>query len=626
LSSDYNHAPLTEAADSGDELLFIAPPWPLFNRPSIQIGALKSFLRQRFLDLRITCFHPYLDLASTLGYSAYHHISQSSWAAEAVFAQLLFDSDDLDGRKKSSLRRERLFTSSLKARAVKKTPDFFDICSMAKVSTDRFLASLDLSVSGLIGLTACLNQLTGALYLAKRIRQMMPDLPIVIGGSSVSGGSGYWLLDSFPFLDFVIDGEGELPMAALLEFLAGIRHELPEQVISRRSGQPEKRGESKKLQVPDLNHLPPPDYQDYFKELKNLSSPPTLSVVLPVEASRGCWWGKCTFCNLNIQWSGYRSKKWQRTVKEIAYLSRRYQVLDFAFMDNSLPPKDAVRIFRGLAELGLDLRFFCELRAVHHRDDYREFARGGLQDLQVGIEALSTSLLSRLNKGVTAIENLAALRHAAEHGIEIGANLITRFPGTTSAEVQETRQNLRYAWPFAPLRPVEFWLGRLCPVFQEPDRFGIRAIYPHRNYGALFPSDLLNNINSMIFQYQGDRNRQKGLWHELEKEIREMAEKRSGFRAASLLTYRDGGEFMVIEQVLPDGKTLKHRLSGISREIYIKGMDLVTEDALLSKFSELTRERMDRFLQDLMAKGLLFREGGKILSLATMDYRCYPDC
>ena len=71
-------------------------------------------------------------------------------------------------------------------------------------------------------------------------------------------------------------------------------------------------------QMTELSDLSPPDYDDYFELLQSFSPEKTFFPTLPMEMSRGCWWhrplkdGKstgCAFCNLNLQWEGYRAKK-----------------------------------------------------------------------------------------------------------------------------------------------------------------------------------------------------------------------------------------------------------------------------------------------------------------------------
>ena len=56
----------------------------------------------------------------------------------------------------------------------------------------------------------------------------------------------------------------------------------------------------------DISKLPVPNFDEYFTySLNDDYYPP----IITVESSRGCFWGKCSFCNLNSQWkNSYREK------------------------------------------------------------------------------------------------------------------------------------------------------------------------------------------------------------------------------------------------------------------------------------------------------------------------------
>ncbi|MBU1404001.1 MAG: hypothetical protein KKE82_07305 [Proteobacteria bacterium] len=68
----------------------IAMPWALFNRPSVQLGALKGYLAQVEPDVQVRCLHPYLGLAKSLGLDLYREVSQDVWLCEGLYAGLLF--------------------------------------------------------------------------------------------------------------------------------------------------------------------------------------------------------------------------------------------------------------------------------------------------------------------------------------------------------------------------------------------------------------------------------------------------------------------------------------------------------------------------------------------------------
>ncbi len=68
----------------------VSTPWPLYSRPSIQLGTLKAYLRAQFPNLKVHALHVYLKVAESIGYKLYGAISERTWLAESVYAALLF--------------------------------------------------------------------------------------------------------------------------------------------------------------------------------------------------------------------------------------------------------------------------------------------------------------------------------------------------------------------------------------------------------------------------------------------------------------------------------------------------------------------------------------------------------
>ncbi len=603
------------------ELLLIAPPWQLFNRPSIQLGTLKAFMRTRVPGLEVSTFHPYLSFAHSLGFRVYHAISQSSWASEAVGAALLHpENRDACGEifcKALSGRRGEVFSSPRDAM-------FDSTCLLFREHVTEFVNGLGLENVGLAGLTACLNQFSAALFIASLLKDKSSEIPVVAGGTSCSGTIAPSILKSYSYLDYIISGEGELPLLALWNYLypdAGMEaEELPPAVFYR--GRPESRSAASdpRCQLQALDKLPVPDFDDYFRELNLLPPAARFYPVLPVEASRGCWWGRCNFCNLNLQWRGYRAKSVPQTASEIESLSLRYRCIDFAFMDNVLPRHEAVGLFREIGVHGRDYRFFAELRAVHSRDEYGAMASGGLSTLQVGIEALSDSLLKRLGKGSSVIANIAAMRHAFEAGVELDGNLIIHFPGSTDPEVVETLKILDFVWPFRPLKTVSFWLGHGSPAEKKREELGILRISSHHWWRRMFFAGKVMPA-SLILSYAGDRKQQYRRWRSVENKVADRGRKREEYGLEKvLLGLRDAREFICIQQVLPDGTRRIHRLNGLSREIYLYCLDVRTVQEVLEMAGHgITPEQLEKFVQGQVNQRLMFSDGRRVLSLAVRD-------
>jgi len=619
-------------------VVLLSTPWPIFSRPSIQLGTLKSYLKSQFSDLEVITYHFYLKVAESIGYKLYQAISERTWLAETVYAALLYP-ERLESIKK-------LFIKEARGKSLLSDVDFKDMTKRVAKVTDEFIDNVNWSHFGLAGFSICLCQLASSLYFVHRIKLKFSDLPIVVGGAMFTGSSAKNLLKMFPEIDFVIIGEGEVPLRQLVRNLKDSQKIadtplIPGIVTAKDINKKNRVGFS---QIKDLEDLPIPDYDDYFNLLKSFRPDKTFFPTLPAEISRGCWWkgasiegemnsgeremnsgngdknSGCAFCNLNLQWEGYRSKNAKQIAAEIDHLTSKYKNLSIAFMDNLIPLKASKDIFTRLGELKKDLRIFCEIRAVTPKRVLEDMKSAGVREVQIGIEALSTRLLKKLNKGTTAIQNLEIMKNCEDLGIVNTSNLILHFPGSNIEDVKETMQNLEFAMFFSPMRFVHFWLGLESPVWQNPQYFRIKAVFNHPNYATLFPPEIHRQMTFMIQAYRGDRGYQRKLWQPVKRKVREWKKEYDEFHIgpvhSPILSYRDGKDFLIIRQRRLSADPLTHRLEGMSREIYLFCGHHRSLKRILNRFPKLTEDKVIPFLKMMVDKKLMFEEKNQYLSLA----------
>ncbi len=600
----------------------ISMPWALFNRPSIQLGALKAYLDSRSTDLSVATSHPYLEVASLLSPDLYHWISRNPWVSEALYAPLVFP--------EQAAPAEVLAMKYVKKAApeIRSSFHYNNLTECLDNQLTNWVKRYNWSQYAIIGFSVCFHQLFASLAAARAIKKKHPQALIVFGGSSCGSDAGKSLLDAFHFIDYVIGGEGESGLLALCAFISGLHATaLPENILSRKTGRQDAPQRPKKIhagQLSSLDDLPVPDYNNYFSEQKKWFAQTPFIPVLPIEFSRGCWWNKCSFCNLNLQWCGYRSKEAAKVMHEVKTLSARHTCLDFTFVDNMLPPKEALDFFEMSGEHHADFNFFAEIRSLKGpkplADIFSIYHRGGLSTIQVGIESLSSSLLQKMHKGVSVIENIATMRGAQENSLVLKGNLILQFPGSSQAEVDETLKNLDYIFPYRPLATATFFLGHDSPIHRDPQKYGIRAIVNHANNGRLFPESILKKINLLVKDYRGDRIKQRKIWKPVLQKVKKWQQyhekrKQEVFQKP-LLYYRDGGDFLLISQELPEGKILHHRLKGTSRQLYLFCTHIRTDTDLFKKFPDIPPQKILSFLDDLKMKRVLFVENNKYLALA----------
>ena len=602
-------------------------PWPMFKRPSIQLGGLKSFLGRRLKNTRVEAAHAYLNVAHAIGYDVYQAISKRTWLAESVYAALLYP-DRVDSI-------ERFFRNQASRNQVLRTVEFKVLLRKTKAATHAAIQQLDWSDMGLVGFSVCLCQLSSSLYAARHIKKIAPHIITLLGGSTVSNSLGQNYLDVFADIDLIVNGEGELPLLHLLEHLEihgniETAHTI-DGVVTRMSSHNSARSFS---QLRNLEGLATPDYDDYFKTLDTFSPEQRFFATLPVESSRGCWWkgetlekkqSGCAFCNLNLQWDGYRKRDPARVVHDIDVLTERHQTLSVAFMDNVLPADSTDTLYAKLGRLDKELQMFSEIRASTSLKTLSKMRSAGMTHVQVGIEALSSRLLKKMNKGTTTIQNMEIMKHCEALGLHNSSNLMLHFPGSDEADVAETLKNMTFVMPFRPLRPVYFWLGLGSQVWRYPKRFHIQSLSNHPHYSRLFPEEVTKNATFSIQSYRGDLLRQRRLWKPVEKEIRAWKRFYSGLHgqpsSGPILLYQDGGTFLIIRQRRLGNDAIQHRLTGTSREIYLFCNTTRSLRRIMSRFPQLPEDKLMDFLQLMTGKGLMFEEQGRFLSLAVSAKR-----
>ena len=362
----------------------------------------------------------------------------------------------------------------------------------AEAFVERCYQSVDWSQFRLVGFTSSFQQTMASLALARRIKLSHPDIFIVIGGANCQDEMGAELHRQYPFLDAVCQGEGDRALPELVRRvfagapLAGIPGMVVradgETIVPRASTDP----------VTDMDSLPVPDFDEFFERHAALGFASRHPPAVVFETSRGCWWGAkhhCTFCGLNGVTMAYRAKSQQRAFDELEYLVRRHGTRDVANADNILEMRYFEDFVPRLAASGLDLLIYYETKSNLKPRHWAALGRAGIRKVQAGIEALDTNLLKLMRKGVTALQNVAALKLAAEAGVYVEWLALCGFPGETGASYDATAalvpRILHLQPPAAMLRARA---DRFSPFFHEPERFGV-TLAPMPAYRHLFPND-----------------------------------------------------------------------------------------------------------------------------------------
>lgn len=277
------------------------------------------------------------------------------------------------------------------------------------------------------------------------------------------------LFDDF---DGVIVGEAETALLALAEALAGQRaaESVPSLLCPRWGLLRPVRGQE------DLRALAAADFSLVDGSLYPFPTP-----VVDLRLSRGCPWGKCTFCAIAMHQEGYRSRPTAAAVSEIQAAQRQLGARFFRFRDDLLTPRQLRELATELGALPASRRARFSARARFEpgftRELLQQAADAGLQELWLGLESAVPRVRDLMKKGVAQPVIERILLDAADAGIRVRALCMLGYPGESAAEIRQTFAFLARVQPLlASVSMTPFFLMRRAPMGQAPSAFGLTEL------------------------------------------------------------------------------------------------------------------------------------------------------
>ena len=255
-------------------------------------------------------------------------------------------------------------------------------------------------------------------------KQVNPDILTVAGGQHFTA-MAQESLETYPELDVIVRGEGELTLTELVRN-AGDRSSFPgilgmsfrhEGGISHNPPRP---------LIEDLNDLPYPGYhfveddvhKYHFAAMGGRDAPYAL-----VEGARGCL-HRCTFCTQWPHWQGTRRLKTpERIADEMEHCYQRYDSRFIWLTDDDFGPGERSSLLADellRRDMGDDLMWFAQLRCddvVKNREALLKMRRSGLRWVMMGVESPRESTLRNYKKGIAAEDSRQAVRLLKENDI-----------------------------------------------------------------------------------------------------------------------------------------------------------------------------------------------------------------
>ena len=600
------------------EVLFAVLPFADVNCSAIGVSLLQAAARASNIDSRVEYFN--LDLAERIGLGVYNAIANfirsDTLVGEWFFADLVFgDSLPPESAYLSKVLWDHVPNPGLRSEileARRERAQFIEEC-VQRIRSHQ---------PRIVGFTTTFHQTCACLAVARRLKEFAVPPLVIFGGANCEGEMGLQMVRSFPWIDFVSTGEADLTFHPFAKHFLETRH------FSSRPGIL-KCGDELSFPpcVQNMDELPIPDYANYFERVESSLLKSQLTPAGPVETSRGCWWGAknhCTFCGLNGETMAFRSKSPNRAFQEFVAISERYGVNRLFCVDNILDVGYIKTLFPRLAESGIKLDLFYEVKSNLRYDQLAAMHAGGVRMIQPGIESFSNQVLRLMKKGCTALHNIQLLRWCKESGVEVGWNLLAGFPGESAAEYERQAELIPLLTHLPP--PVvcgAVRLDRFSPFYMHADEFGMRRIRPSLAYYYAFPlgrRELLKLAYFFDFDYDDGRNPYEYLAPvHAEVECWQAIGQPSDRVRLDAFHHQAG---FVIEDTRPVAEVGQHQLTGLAAQVYSRCDSIQSLASLIRSLSPTADEsQLRQALSEMVAARLMIEMDEQYLSLAVMRNR-----
>ncbi len=340
---------------------------------------------------------------------------------------------------------------------------------------EKKLGDRDFSGYSVIGISICdLSQVVPGLTLAKMLKERC-GAHITLGGNYI-----YKIrndLKNIPeffglFCDSLGIGDGEISLASLLEAVEGKREMSEAYSLIYKNGDGEIVAtaaapllDMDKIEFPCFDGY---DFSKYF----------SADIVMPVQLSKGCYWGKCTFCDFYTGQQCYDTKSVSRAVDEVEFLIEKYGFRHFAFVDEAVPPAYYNRFALELIKRNVKINFysFARLEKGFTSEVLKNLYDAGACFFAWGYEAHSPRIMKLLNKGVDVDYRLELLRNAKAVGLWNHCTFLLSYPTETPEETEATKEIIRNRELINSCTPSNFALKKNAILHDMADEMGIKNI------------------------------------------------------------------------------------------------------------------------------------------------------
>ncbi len=333
----------------------------------------------------------------------------------------------------------------------------------------------------------------GNLYSAFRCGQFIkanfPEIKISMGGGFPNTELRS-LKDTrvFEFLDFITLDDGELPVELLCEAVCQTEQVEPEfkRTFLLENNEVVYKNNTTKHDYKQ-SEVGTPDYSDLLLD-KYIS---VIEIANPMHSlwsdgrwnkltmAHGCYWGKCTFCDISLDYIKiYEPIAAKTLVDRMEEMIAQTGETGFHFVDEAAPPALMREVALEILNRKLVVTWWTNIRFEKSftQDLCLLLKASGCIAVSGGLEVASDRLLKLIDKGVTVEQVAKVTHHFTEAGIMVHAYLMYGYPTQTIQETVDSLEMVRQLFELGVIQSGfwhQFAMTAHSPVGLHPEEFGV---------------------------------------------------------------------------------------------------------------------------------------------------------
>ncbi len=331
----------------------------------------------------------------------------------------------------------------------------------------------------------------GNLYSSFRCAQFIktnfPNIKIAMGGGFPNTELRE-LKDErvFEFFDFISLDDGELPLQLIIENEQLTIDKEYKRTFLMENGKVTYKNNTIR---PDYkqSEVGTPDYSDllldrYISVIEIANPMHSLwsdGIWNKLTMAHGCYWGKCTFCDISLDYIKlYEPIAAKTLVDRMEEMIAQTGENGFHFVDEAAPPALMREVALEILRRKLVVTWWTNIRFEKSFTSDLAFLlkESGCIAVSGGLEVASDRLLNLIKKGVTVEQVAQVTRNFTESGIMVHAYLMYGYPTQTIQETIDSLEMVRQMFELGILQSGfwhQFAMTAHSPVGMFPEEFGV---------------------------------------------------------------------------------------------------------------------------------------------------------